>query len=44
MKKFESERESWENMLRYRKREEGFRRWLVALRGRSKIEIIGDVL
>ncbi len=43
MKKFESERESWENMLRYTKGEEGFRRWLVALRERSKIEIIGDV-
>ena len=43
MKKFESERESWENMLRYRKAEEGFQRWLAALRGRSKIEIIGDV-
>jgi peptidyl-prolyl cis-trans isomerase D len=43
MKKFESERQSWENMLRYRKGEEGFQRWLVALRERSKIEIIGDV-
>jgi peptidyl-prolyl cis-trans isomerase D len=43
MKKFESERQSWENMLRYRKGEEGFQRWLAALRERSKIEIIGDV-
>jgi peptidyl-prolyl cis-trans isomerase D len=43
MKKFESERQSWENMLRYRKGQEGFQRWLVALRERSKIEIIGDV-
>jgi len=44
MKKFESERESWKQRLRYTKAEEGFRRWLAALRGRSKIEIIGDVL
>jgi peptidyl-prolyl cis-trans isomerase D len=44
MKKFESERQSWEQRLRYMKGEEGFRRWLVALRGRSKVEIIGDVL
>jgi len=43
MKKFESERQSWENMLRYRKGEEGFRRWLADLRERSKVEIIGDV-
>jgi peptidyl-prolyl cis-trans isomerase D len=44
MEKFESERKSWENMLRYRKGEEGFRRWLADLRERSKIEIIGDVM
>ncbi len=43
MKKFESERESWEQRLRYTKAEEGFRRWLAALRGKSKIGIIGDV-
>ncbi|MFQ5841435.1 MAG: SurA N-terminal domain-containing protein [Thermodesulfobacteriota bacterium] len=43
MKKFESEKQSWENMLRYRKGEEGFRRWLADLRERSKVEIIGDV-
>jgi peptidyl-prolyl cis-trans isomerase D len=43
MKKFESERESWEQRLRYMKGEEGFQRWLAALRERSKIEIIGDV-
>ncbi len=43
MKKFESERESWEQRLRYMKAEEGFQRWLAALRERSKIEIIGDV-
>ncbi len=44
MKQFESERQSWEQRLRYMKGEDGFRRWLTALRGRSKIEIIGDVL
>ncbi|MFQ6077534.1 MAG: SurA N-terminal domain-containing protein [Thermodesulfobacteriota bacterium] len=43
MKKFETERESWEQRLRYMKGEEGFRMWLSALRERSKIEIIGDV-
>ena len=43
MKQFESERQKWEEMLRYRKGEEGYRRWLVALRGRSKIQIIRDV-
>jgi peptidyl-prolyl cis-trans isomerase D len=43
MKQFESERQTWEEMLRYRKGEEGYRRWLAALRGRSKIEIIRDV-
>ncbi len=43
MKEFESEKQSWENMLRQRKGEEGFRMWLAALRERSKIEIIGDV-
>ncbi len=43
MKQFESERETWGKMLRYRKAEEGYRRWLSALRGRSKIEIIRDV-
>jgi hypothetical protein len=43
MKKFETERESWEQRLRYMKGEEGFQRWLAALRGRSKIEILEDV-
>ena len=43
MKEFESERQKWEEMLRYRKGEEGYRRWLAALRGRSKIQVIRDV-
>jgi len=43
MKEFESERQKWEEMLRYRKGDEGYRRWLAALRGRSKIEIIRNV-
>jgi peptidyl-prolyl cis-trans isomerase D len=43
LKQFESERETWENMLSLRKGEEGYQRWLAALRERSKIEIIGDI-
>ncbi len=43
MKQFESDRQNWVETLRYRKAEEGYRRWLAALRGRSKIEIIRDV-
>ncbi|UCD70672.1 MAG: SurA N-terminal domain-containing protein [Syntrophobacterales bacterium] len=43
MKQFESKRQTWETMFRYRKAEEGYQRWLAALRGRSKIEIIRDV-
>jgi peptidyl-prolyl cis-trans isomerase D len=44
LKQFESEeRETWEKMFRYRKAEEGYRRWLGALRARSKIEIIREV-
>jgi len=44
LKKYDSEdRQTWEKMYRYKKAEEGFRRWLGALRGRSKIEIIRDL-
>jgi peptidyl-prolyl cis-trans isomerase D len=44
VKQFESEEgQTWEQMFRYRKAGEGYRRWLAALRGRSKIEIIRDV-
>ena len=44
LKQFESEEgQTWEQMFRYRKAGEGYRRWLAALRERSKIEIIRDV-
>jgi len=44
LKKLESEEgQTWDEMFRYRKAEEGYRRWLGDLRGRSKIEIIRDV-
>jgi peptidyl-prolyl cis-trans isomerase D len=44
LKKYESEeRGTWERQFRLIKTEEGYRRWLGALRGRSKIEIIRDV-
>ncbi len=44
LKKYESEeRKTWERMFRYRKAEEAYGRWLEALRGRSKIEIIRDL-
>ena len=44
LKKYESEeRQTWERMFRYRKAEEGYWRWLEALRGRSKIEIMRDL-
>jgi peptidyl-prolyl cis-trans isomerase D len=44
LKKYDSEeRRTWEKMYRYKKAEEGFRRWLGALRDRSKIEIIRDL-
>jgi len=44
LKKYDSEeRQMWEEGYRYRKAEEGYRRWLGALRDRSKIEIIRDL-
>jgi peptidyl-prolyl cis-trans isomerase D len=44
LKKYDSEeRRTWEKMYRYKKAEEGFRRWLGALRDRSKVEIIRDL-
>ncbi len=44
LEKYESEeRETWERQFRLIKAEEGYRRWLGALRERSKIEIIRSV-
>lgn len=44
LKKYESEdREEWEKQFRLIKAEEGYRRWLSALRGKSKIEIIRNM-
>jgi peptidyl-prolyl cis-trans isomerase D len=44
LKKYESEdRETWERQFRLIKAEEGYRRWLAALRGKSKIEVIRNV-
>jgi peptidyl-prolyl cis-trans isomerase D len=44
VKKYESEdRETWERRFRLIKAEEGYRRWLAALRGKSKIEIIRNM-
>jgi peptidyl-prolyl cis-trans isomerase D len=44
LKKYESEeRQTWERMFRYRKAEEAYLRWLEALRGRSKIEMLRDL-
>lgn len=44
LKKYESEdRETWERQFRLIKAEESYRRWLAALRGKSKIEIIRNI-
>jgi len=43
-KKYESkDRETWERQFRMMKAEDGYRRWLGALRGRSKIEVIRNM-